>query len=281
MTIDDLKAKIKNQTIHLYDSRTMPFDNQTISHFALTDALMNKVGRQQEAVLHFWPTDRLVFLGMQDTRLPYFQQALGVIEEAGYDYVVRNSGGLGVVSDQGITNISLIIPNEDMADISINEGYEIMYDLVQEVIDAPLEAVEIEESYCPGDFDLSIRGQKISGISQRRRSGALAIMLYLSIAGDQDHRSLMMKNFYESGLQGEETPWHFPSVNPEVMTTVSDALGKQIQTEEIEQAFIDRLQDHSFVLEKGEYPSDLLEDYQQHFDQLFKRNQRMLGQDQA
>lgn len=277
MTLQSLHAKVKHPHIHVYDARTMPFDSKPISHFALTDALMNEVGKSKQAILHFWPTDPVVFLGMQDTRLPYFKEALGVFESAGYDYVVRNSGGLGVVSDPGITNLSLILPNESMTDISIDQAYELMYELMQAIIHAPIDAVEIEQSYCPGDFDLSIGGQKISGISQRRRAGAVAIMLYLSISGDQDKRSLMMKDFYDQGLAGEESQWHFPDVDPAVMTTISAALQKDITTDQIEQDLVNLLEDSDFDLLTGTYTDPIRQDFQDQLSLSIKRNQRMLS----
>lgn len=38
-----------------------------------------------------------------------------------------------------------------------------------------IKAYEIEHSYCPGSYDLSIGGQKFAGISQRRVKGGVAV----------------------------------------------------------------------------------------------------------
>lgn len=265
-----------NTTFEMYDAQTMPMEDNGLSHFALVDSLMNEAGRHKKSMLHFWPTKKLVFLGMQDTKLPYFSDALAVLEENNYDYIVRNSGGLGVVSDQGILNVSLIIPNKDMDDISIDDGYEIMYSLVQDMLDVPVNAIEIPDSYCPGDFDLSIDGQKISGISQRRRSGALAIMLYLSIEGDQDQRSHMMKRFYKEGLKGEDSKWHFPTINPDVMVNLDEALDYPITIEKMQAAFIESLESFGGHVKEGEYSPDILSDYVIEEENMVKRNQRML-----
>ena len=272
-----IKSISQNTTFELYDAQTMPMEDNGISHFALVDSLMNEAGRHKKSMLHFWPTKNLVFLGMQDTKLPYFSDALAIFEENKYDYIVRNSGGLGVVSDQGILNISLIIPNEDMDDISIDDGYEIMYSLVQDMFDVPVDAVEIPDSYCPGDFDLSINGQKISGISQRRRSGALAIMLYLSIEGNQNQRSHMMKDFYEEGLKGESSRWHFPDVDPDVMVNLDEALDCPVTVEKMQKNLIDSLESFGGHIKKGEYTPDILSDYEREEENMVKRNQRMLG----
>src|SRR5690625_6460116 len=60
-----------------------------------------------------------------------------------------------------------------------------------------IKAYEITNSYCFGDFDLSIEGKKIAGISQRRIKDGVAIMLYISVNGDQEQRAKMLKKFYD------------------------------------------------------------------------------------
>lgn len=277
MTKQNIKDIVNNKNIYVFDSQSMPYEDQGVTHFALVDSLMNEVGRSNNIILHFWPTKKLVFLGMQDTRLPHLDQALSVIEDHDYDYVVRNSGGLAVVSDEGILNMSLIIPNDEDQNISIDEGYQIMYSLMKDTIDAPVDAVEIPDSYCPGDFDLSIRGQKISGISQRRRAGSLSIMLYLSIEGDQNKRSNMMKDFYERGLQGEDSHWNYPAINPDVMVNLDEAIGQSITVTDVKTTILDQLESYGAHILEGDYTNSIQEDFDHELEQMIKRNQRMLG----
>lgn len=42
-------------------------------------------------------------------RLPYLQDGLKFLEDSGYDYIVENGGGLGVVLDEGVLNISIVV----------------------------------------------------------------------------------------------------------------------------------------------------------------------------
>ena len=82
---------------------------------------------------------------------------------------MRNSGGLGVVLDQGVLNISLIFKGQTEA--TIDEAFTVMYLLICKMFedeDVEISTHEIERSYCPGKFDLSIDGKKFAGISQRR-----------------------------------------------------------------------------------------------------------------
>lgn len=278
---NQLTPLLNQQTVEVFDARKMPFANQTISHFALTDSLMTYVGETGHIVLHIWPTSQLVILGMMDTKLPYFGEALSVFEPYGYDYIVRNSGGLGVVGDEGVLNFSLIIPDDSTERLSIDTGYDIMLELVQKALaDLPgeIEAYEIERSYCPGSYDLSIRGKKIAGVSQRRIKGGLAIMIYISVNGDQQARSEMLKEFYEKGLQGETTKWSFPHIDPSVMTTLEDAYESPLSLEDIVQRLKQAVKDSGAALIEGNYTEELRNDYKKNMEKMAKRNRQMLGE---
>ena len=272
-----IEELIADKNIEVFDSRNMPFEVDAMSHFAIADSLVNEAGRLEKAFVHFWPTDKTVFLGMQDTKLPYFSDALEVIKDSEYDFVVRNSGGLGVVADSGILNFSLIVPLDSEVPFSIDEGYEVMFAIIKKALGEDIDAVEIKQSYCPGDFDLSIDGRKIAGISQRRRAGGVAIMIYISIDGDQAVRSRLMKTFYEVGQQGEKTRWDFPEVDPEQMTTVSDANAHNITVEETIALIKDALRDYGATLTEGQFSQDILDDYKESYEGMIKRNKKMLG----
>lgn len=274
--MDFFKQTVLNDSFEVFDSRTTPYPQDKYSYFALTDALLERAGREEKAILHFWPTDQLMFLGMQDTKLPHFEEALSVFEEAGYDYVVRNSGGLGVVGDEGVINFSIILPNEDRFALSIDEGYQVMHDLVDESLEGDVEAKEVPDSYCPGDYDLSLAGKKIAGIAQRRSQGALAIMIYLSISGDQAERSQMIKRFYDIGKAGEETNWHYPDIDPAVMTTVNDALKTDLTVEDYIQRIKEVLKDQGYTLTPGTFDEQMDLAYKEATDKMLRRNKKML-----
>ncbi|WP_164172063.1 lipoate--protein ligase family protein, partial [Streptococcus pneumoniae] len=84
----------------------------------------------------------------------------------GYNAIVRNSGGLGVVLDQGVLNISLMFKGQ--TETTIDEAFTVMYLLISKMFEnenVDIDTMEIEHSYCPGKFDLSIDGKKFAGIS--------------------------------------------------------------------------------------------------------------------
>lgn len=270
-----------NQTYELYEAESMPFTNQTLSHFSLADSLLNYAGKNQKRAIHFWPTKDLVILGMMDTKLPYFKDALDTIEAYQYSYMVRNSGGLAVVGDEGVLNFSLVLPESEERKLTIDEGYHYMFCLINDSIKAygkKIEAYEIVDSYCPGDFDLSINGKKFAGISQRRLKKGVAIMIYISVNGNQTKRAAMIKDFYAQGLKGETVKWHFPKVDPAVMSTLEDLLGVSLTVAEMKEKILSTLTQHGCTVVSGEYTPDILVHYEEAFQKMVRRNQQMLGE---
>lgn len=262
----------------LYDAKTMPYTSTPMSHFALTDALIQYAGLKKQPLLHFWTTDPLVILGMMDTKLPYFQEALPLFQKENYSYVVRNSGGLAVVSDPGILNLTLIFPEEENR-LSINEGYQRMHELMNTAFASygkTIDAIEIPDSYCPGEYDLSIDGKKIAGISQRRIKGGVAIMIYLSVNGDQRARAQLVRSFYDEGLRGEETKWHFPTVKAEVMTTLEEAFGTSLSVLEVKRRVKAALDTPAFPIKEGKYTDAIHHQYMLGLEKMKKRNRQVL-----
>lgn len=134
-------------------------------------------------------------------------------------------------------------------------------------------AYEIKNSYCFGDYDLSIDGQKIAGIAQRRIKNGLAVMLYISVNGDQKKRAEMMREFYEIGLDGSEPAGRYPEIKPNVMTTLEDAYDISLSVEQVKQMMLDQ-----FDWVEGEY-SDRLEDYYEvGLAKMHRRNTRVFGE---
>src|SRR5699024_4665886 len=105
------------------------------------------------------------------------------------------SGGLGVVLDDGVRNISLILPKS--AAPQIDDGYELMLGMVRAAFpDAPVEAYEIVTSYCPGSYDLSIYGRQFACISQLRIRRGIAVQIYLCVSGSGSLRAVIVRDFY-------------------------------------------------------------------------------------
>lgn len=266
-------------TIYIMD-QTLPRIHNPYEPFAFTDVATEAAGKQEQVYCHFWQLSDTMILGMKDTRLPFLTASLQVLKEAGYASIIRNSGGLGVINDAGILNVSLIFPKHLAA--TTDAAYEMMATLLQTAFpERTILAYEIADSYCPGTYDLSIDGKKIAGTAQRRIKDGVAVMMYLSINGDQPARGSLVRRFYQAGLKERFGKDGYPAVNPASMTTLEAALGRKFTTQEV----IDRLQKAllSLITDQSLYPlksldqwlseNNLSEQMQQRLAGMEKRNQ--------
>ncbi|ASS97914.1 octanoyltransferase [Geobacillus thermocatenulatus] len=248
--------------------------------FAIDDTLCTAVGAGcSDAVVRTWVHDDTIVLGIADTKLPHFHEAVSFLHKEGYRVVVRNSGGLAVVLDSGVLNISLIFP-EATHQIAIEQGYEAMYALIAAML-APygvrVEAGEVVGSYCPGSYDLGIGGKKFAGISQRRVRGGVAVQIYLCVDGSGAARAELIRRFYELGRQGEKTKFAYPDVVPAVMASLSELLGCELSIDELLVALWRTLQSfggelYSSALESGEWNW-----YEQYWARIVERNETALS----
>ncbi|MGH2118641.1 lipoate--protein ligase family protein [Aerococcus sp. L_32] len=235
MMFDNFKTSDKSLTMAVYKDITQ--NNQAygleeadaaLLPFAVDDAILNAINQETfEAPLaiHFWPTRPTVILGGMDTRLPDFNQAVTwLYEDQAILPVVRPAGGLAVVSDPNVLNVTLLMDTKNQA-FTIDQAYEFIVALLQEMMDAygiSLEVGEVATSYCPGKFDVSIRGQKVAGIAQRRIGHAVGIYLYMSITGDQASRGQLVADMYHEGQANQDEKGRYPQVDPSVMANLSD-----------------------------------------------------------
>ncbi|MBB1062205.1 biotin/lipoate A/B protein ligase family protein [Limosilactobacillus fastidiosus] len=235
---------IANQHVEIFCQPLKPENN--LSSFTYTNALLQVSEQLISPVLHFWTLENTVILGLKDQRIPHLPTALNYLSAKGIHYFIRNSGGLAVASDSGILNFSIFLPWHIIGrELKIDEAYQVMTDVVSVAFpEITVKTGEITHSYCPGTFDLSVNGQKIGGMSQRRNKSGVVIMLYLSINGPQTLRGEIIRNFYSKGLQEEENRWHFPDIWPTAMTTIEELIGGSLSLNDAKQrllnVFIDR-----------------------------------------
>ncbi|PSL45867.1 octanoyl-[GcvH]:protein N-octanoyltransferase [Salsuginibacillus halophilus] len=199
---------------------------EPLDSFALDDTLCTTVGQGiSPPAARLWVHPPTVVLGIQDSRLPDVKAGIEFLQAAGYHVIVRNSGGLAVVLDEGVLNISLIM--QEPKQFSIDEGYDFMFHTVQRLFaDAPgaVEAGEVVGSYCPGAYDVSIGGKKFAGLSQRRKKGGAAVQVYLAMDGSGSERAELIRRFYEIA-DGPGAKYDVPVIEPETMASLSELYG--------------------------------------------------------
>lgn len=250
-----------------------------LESFAMDDTLCHLVGQKMtNSTIRTWVHHDAVVLGIQDHRLPYIEQGMETLKNSGYDPIVRNSGGLAVVLDAGVLNISIVL-NEDKP-LSINNAFEMMVALIRQLfpeISTKIEAYEIVGSYCPGSYDLSINGQKFAGISQRRMKNGIAVQIYLCVEGSGSERAELIKRFYENGLQGEKTKFEYPDIKPEVMASLQQLTGQNVTVFEVNERLRNLLRQWNGQLFELPLQQEEMELYDYYLERVFKRNESMLS----
>jgi octanoyl-[GcvH]:protein N-octanoyltransferase len=250
-----------------------------LQSFGIDDTLCASVGSgNAPATARAWVHHNTIVLGIQDTKLPYLLEGLDYLEKEGYRVIVRNSGGLAVVLDEGVLNLTLVFP-ESQKGIDINRGYEAMWLLIKKMFaDFPHEiaAGEIKGSYCPGSYDLSINGKKFAGISQRRLKSGVAVQIYLCVTGSGSDRAEVIRTFYQKAKKNLATKYIYPDVKPETMASLSEMLGQSLSVADVMLRFLTTLQNMSGEIFSGELTADEVSLFSGYYDRVVERNQKIL-----
>ena len=246
-----------------------------LQSFAMDDTLCHMSGLGlTDAVARVWLHHHTIVLGIQDSRLPFLEQGIRYLNEAGQSVIIRNSGGLAVVLDEGVLNISLVF-TEEKKKIEIDKGYETMVALIRDMFkeyDKRIEAREIVGSYCPGSYDLSIDGKKFAGISQRRVRKGVAVQIYLCVSGSGSERAKMIKRFYELARKDVETKFQYPVIQPEVMASLNELLEEDFTVQDVIQKLLQSLHNHSDQVYTVPLSEKEAEMYEFYFERIVERN---------
>lgn len=273
------KEIIQDKTFRYIDQtevttfQNKPFSAQT--SFAIDDMLAESVsaGTSYPSV-RLWSHPNTVVLGIVDGRLPFLKEGVRFLQDAGQQIVIRNSGGLAVALDEGVLNMSLIIP--DMKHISIYEAYEAMVQFVRYMmrdVTDDIKAFEIVGSYCPGDYDLSIDGKKFAGISQRRIKDSAAVQIYMDVAGSSKERANLIKHFYVYAKKNTTTPFTYPDVDPQTMASLSELLQTDITVTEMKNRVQSALEVLATSITTKPFTNKEIDIFTRRFKQMEKRNE--------
>ncbi|WP_437131912.1 lipoate--protein ligase family protein [Bacillus atrophaeus] len=250
--------------------------------FAMDDTLCASVGKGlSPATARSWVHHQTIVLGIQDTRLPYLEDGVRLLENEGYRVIVRNSGGLAVVLDEGVLNISLIFEDQKKG-IDIDRGYEAMVELMQRMLksyEAKIEAYEIEGSYCPGSYDLSIGGKKFAGISQRRLRGGVAVQIYLCADKSGSERADLIRRFYQAALKDKsnDVKGVYPDIRPETMASLSELLQTDITVQDLMLSLLTELKQLGSHLYSAGLTIDEELEFEKNLVRMVERNEKVFG----
>lgn len=268
-----------NTNWRLIDQSISANNASPLESFAMDDTLCYVVGqRMSTPVIRTWVHHDAVVLGIQDHRLPYIQDGMAHLQSNGYTPIVRNSGGLAVVLDSGVLNVSIILNEE--TPLSINAAFDVMVDFIRALFPsfaARIEVYEIVGSYCPGSYDLSIDGKKFAGISQRRMKNGIAVQIYLCVEGSGSARAELIKGFYEEGLKGEETKFEYPNVKPEVMASLAELTSEPLTVTAVNTRIWQLIASWNPEVRIQSLDDEELTHYTYYLERIFKRNAMLLN----
>jgi lipoate-protein ligase A len=165
-------------------------DVEPAMELALARALLTEAreGRTEETLRIYRPASPVVVFGRRDTRLPGFPGAVAAARSAGFEPVVRATGGRAVA----YTRSALVVDHVRRESGSIG-GQDARFDAFGHRfvdlfrglgVDARLGAVPGE--YCPGAHSVNARGtEKLVGTAQRMVPGAW-LFSSLVVVGDEE-----------------------------------------------------------------------------------------------
>lgn len=182
-------------------------------------------------IIRAWPTHGVI-LGKLDTVSSKFDAGLTFLREESWPILIRKAGGLGVVCDAGVLNLTFLISKHHPVYGGLHDSYALAVELIQLFLkrfDLRIDVRAIPQSYCPGDYDLSVSGQKFAGIAQFRTKDAVMVMATLAVSGDQAARCRVMKGFYDRANPLQDPT--YPNIDPAVMTTLAQLTGLPLTVE--------------------------------------------------
>lgn len=275
----DLNVVLQQKNWRIIDQSHIDNSTDPLQSFAIDDTLCASIGSgDSPATARTWVHDKTIVLGIQDTKLPYLKEGINFLKQQGYHFIVRNSGGLAVVLDEGVLNISLIL-SETNGRIEINRGYETMLSLIQEMfVDFQKEilAGEIVGSYCPGSYDLSINKKKFAGISQRRLRNGVAVQVYLAVTNSGRKRAQLIRKFYEKSGATKHPTITYPNVNPKVSASLSELLSNTLTIPDVVSRLYTTLKRHSKSLQIAQFTTEENKLFESYFKRILKRNEKAL-----
>lgn len=279
--VENIYQLINNSAIrfldHSKEATIFHQPNNGLASFAIDDAIATAVGiRVAPVTVRIWVHPHTIVLGIPDSRLPYLTKGLDFIKDQGYHAIIRNSGGLAVLLDKDVLNMSLILPSNNK--LSIYDGYDLMVDFIQDLFNKEtneIKAFEIKGSYCPGDYDLSIDGIKFAGISQRRVRNGVAVQIYIDIAGSSYKRASIVRDFYKLSKQGAQTKYSYPEITPNVMGSINQLLHQNYTVNQIIQRIKELLIDKGNQLLEADLLPLEADIFNNRLEQMQKRNEKI------
>ena len=213
----------------ILDSTKQSLDKDILFPYAWDEIMCRHMQADSACLLHIWQHPLAFVLGLRDRLLPNIIKAKEWLQEEGYDVAVRNSGGAAVPLDLGVVNLSLIVPHTRQSP-HFRDDFQRMVKILKQSLSSftsEIKVGEINGSYCPGEFDLSLRGLKFCGISQRRQASGYVIQAFVNVLDLGDARAEIVSQFYEKATlpHNDLMQRQYPAVKKECMSSLNELIG--------------------------------------------------------
>jgi octanoyl-[GcvH]:protein N-octanoyltransferase len=275
----EAESLVYKPTWRIIDQSTLGANFDAIQSFAMDDTLCTSVGSGDSMpTARTWVHHNTIVLGIQDTRMPFIKEGIQYLKDEGYRVIVRNSGGLAVVLDKGVFNLSFILPEKEKK-IDIDHGYEAMVAFVRRMLspyEVSIEVSEVQGSYCPGRFDLSINKKKFAGISQRRMRSGVAIQIYLCADGSGSERARLIREFYKRSLKDSRTGFVYPDIRPETMASLSELTGETLNVRALISLFLITMKHYSSDTVTAPLTHKEIDLFYSYYKRMLDRNKKTL-----
>lgn len=278
-TEKELISMFHIQSVRIVNHHMTGLSFSPLLSFAYDDTFCKSVGLgESQPILRSWVHRHTIVLGIQDSKLPFLEDGIQFLNEHGYDVIIRNSGGLAVVLDEGILNLSLIMKDEKT--LSIDRAFEKMVFLIKEALNDITKQVVVKEiagSYCPGKYDLSIDGKKFAGISQRRIQGGVAVQIYLCASHSGAKRAHLIEQFYRHSIKNEKTRIVYPEIQPETMASLAELTNTELTVTDLYQLVIKALKAKSTeISEKTTLSQQEITWFNEYQQRIIERNKKII-----
>ncbi|WP_245608595.1 lipoate--protein ligase family protein [Saccharibacillus sacchari] len=194
---------------------------------AWEEMMCRRVGEGEAPIMHIWRHPYALTIGMRDRRLPRAPQAMDKLRREGCSVAVRVSGGAAVPLDEGVVNISIILPNPDRK-LELHGDFERMVSLIAGAASpwtSEAKAGEIAGAFCPGDYDVSVNGRKFCGIAQRRQTKAYILTAFVIAEGSGEERRRLAREFYDEASGILRPGQAYPDVREGSMGSLDELAG--------------------------------------------------------
>lgn len=177
---------------------------------------------------------REVAFGRQDAASPGYERAAEAARAAGFAAGVRMAGGRAAVFHEGTVAIARAYPDREPPRRTYARFEEMAAVIASALarLGVVAEVGEVPGEYCPGAYSVGVAGRrKLAGIGQRMIRGGAHLGGVVVASGAEPIRDVLIPVY-----EALELDW-----NPATAGSVSDEVGRRIETPEVADAIVEEL----------------------------------------